>query len=82
LGIDQGVGEAEIVLSTVFVVADEVLAEAGFSLTEERGGNRRIGDQRVHEVWQSAHQAEGGFGAELFGAHAPCDVFGSLGHKK
>jgi len=33
-----------------FIVADEILTAARFSVSDECGCDRRIGDQRVHEI--------------------------------
>jgi len=41
-----------------------------------------IGDQRIHEVRQPAHEAEGRFGAKFFGPYAAGDIFLGFGDEE
>jgi hypothetical protein len=41
-----------------------------------------VSDQRVHEVWQPAHQAEGRFCAKLLSSHAAVNVFDGFSQQK
>lgn len=58
LGIDQHVGEEEIALAHVLVVAGGVLPEAGPRAREAVGHEMPAGDELVHEVGRAPHEAE------------------------
>src|SRR5207237_532616 len=82
LRVYQGVRETPIVLTTLLVVAQHVVAEAGFMLTEKGVRGRRVGDQGVHEVRQPTHETAGRFRPKLFRPVAALNLFNRLGQQE
>src|SRR5207245_10561008 len=59
LKIDTRVGQGQVTLADVFVVAPDVLAELGPAPREVARGCGPGGERDVHEAGRAAHQASG-----------------------
>src|SRR5262249_52578646 len=60
----------EIVLAHMFVIADEIVAEPGGELIEQRGLHRESGDQASNMIWRGSDQAIRCIRGRLHGTHA------------
>ena len=82
LRVDQHVGEEEVVLADVLVVARGILAEARAAAREAVRHQMPARDELVHEVGPAAHEAEVVIRAQLEVLALLHEVFARVGHQE